>query len=538
MRPGVRRGLWALLVFFFLINTFILTEIGIYQRNTIDHNQRWVLGKMLMQRQPFGAVECLITRNLLARNRLNLSVWHGCQEVLLNRVSHLEKVRFRYRLQENAYVVLVWRKTRDGWTGLRLSRNQELPSIVFRADLTERFTEQRPIAGLQTGGWHTAEVGPGQLVIDGGAPIAVPELTAGEGIFGFRGSYLPAEVDDVELWEGGRQTLNESFRNDGHYWPVFVQCAGLVGLLTLLVAFFRSHDRLLWCVLANLTGCAILTMTWLFDYAVYSPRYCFYERQEDVRRRVSQRLFAGPDPLPDRDVKTVPEFLGLPRFPKPSSYRIQVHRDGQELVIRDTPAALAEYRGAYPKTAKTILFLGTSQTWGEGAHLRDAGMVSHVARAFPGVEIINAARQGSNSNELQSRYETHLRALQPEVVVVNLSSNDEDTNVLENNLNRLWSKWCQPAGTKLILVLEANSPENPPDRAPFLEKKHKTMRAVAQKLGLPLYDLHGRMRDQMRTGFLWWDFVHPTSHGHRVAGEFLTEALRQEFASARTPGTP
>ncbi len=539
MRPGVRRGLAFFLLVFLLVNTLILTELGIYQRNTIDHNQRWFLGKTLMQRQPFGAIEALVTRNLLARNRLNLSVWHGCQEVLLNRVTHLDRVRFRYRLQENAYVALVWRKTKEGWTGLRLSRNADLPSIVFQADLTERFTEQRPIAGLQTAGWHTAEVTPGQLVIDGGPPIPVPELPAGEGLFGFRGSYLPAEVDDVELWEGGQRTLRESFRNDLHYWPVFVQCGAIVGVLTLLVAFFRSRDRLLWCLLANLTGCGILTVTWLFDYGLYSARYCFYERQEDVRRRVSQRLFAGPDPLPERDLQTVPEFLELPKFPKPSSYRIQVHRDGEALVIRDTPEALAEYRAAHPKPARTILFLGTSQTWGEGAHRMDAGMVSHVARAFPAVEIINAARQGSNSNELQSRYETHLRALQPELVVVILGSNDEDTNVLENNLNRLWSMWCQPTGTRLLLVLEANSPENPPDKAPFLEKKHKTMRAVAEKLGLPLADLHGRMRDQMRTGFLWWDFVHPTSQGHRVAGEFLAETIRKELpSSGRTPGSP
>lgn len=528
-KPGVRRGLTVLLILFLLVNTLILTELGLYQRNTIDHNPRWFLGKMLMQRQPFGAVECLVTRNLLARNRLNLSVWHGCQEVLLNRVTRLEKARFRFRLQENAYVVVVWRKTKDGWTGLRLSRNPDLPGVVFQADLTERFTEQRPVAGLQTAGWHVAELTPGQLILDDNPPIPVPELTAGEGVFGFRGSYLAAEVDDVELWEGGQRTLTESFRNDRNYWPVFLQCLGLVSLATLLFAFFRGRERLLWCVLANLTGCAILCVTWLFDYGIYSARYCFYERQEEVRRRVAQRLFAGPDPLPEHDLQTVPKFLALPKFPKPSSYRIQIHRDGQDLVIHDTPEDLRQYRLAHPQPQRTILFLGTSQTWGEGAHRMDAGMVSHVARRFPGVEIINAARQGSNSNELQSRYETHLRTLAPQLVVVNLGSNDEDTNVLEANLNRLWSLWCQPAGTKLLLVLEANSPENPPDRAPHLEKKHLTMRAVAQKLGLPCVDLHSRMREQMGTGFLWWDFVHPTSHGHRVAGEFLVEAIRQEY---------
>jgi len=528
-KPGVRRGLVVFLAFFVLLNTLLLTEIGLYQRNTIDHNPRWFLGKTLMQRQPFGAIECLITRNLLARNRLNLSVWHGCQEVLLTRVAHLEKARFRFRLQENAYVVVVWRKTKEGWTGLRMSRRADLPSIVFHADLTERFTEQRPVAGLQTAGWHQAELTPGRLVLDGGPPISVPELTAGEGLFGFRGSYLPAEVDDVELWEGGRQTMAEGFRNADHYWPVFLQCFGLIGLLTLLVALLKARERLLWCVLANLTGCAVLCVSWLFDYGVYSARYCFYEKQEDLRRRVSQRLFAGPDPLPERDLLTVPRFLDLPKFPKPSSYRIQIHRDGQDLVIRDSLEDLQHYRQAYPQPPRTILFLGTSQTWGEGAHRMDAGMVSHVARAFPDVEIINAARQGSNSNELQSRYETHLRTLAPQLVVVNLGSNDEDTNVLEANLNRLWSMWCQPVGTKLLLVLEANSPENPPDKAPYLEKKHAKMREVARKLGLPVVDLHSHMREQLPTGFLWWDFVHPTSHGHRVAGEFLVESIRQEY---------
>jgi phospholipase/lecithinase/hemolysin len=38
---------------------------------------------------------------------------------------------------------------------------------------------------------------------------------------------------------------------------------------------------------------------------------------------------------------------------------------------------------------------------------------------------------------------------------------------------------------------------------------------------IPVVDLHAELKRATERGFLWWDFVHPTSFGHRLIAEAL-----------------
>lgn len=468
-------------------------------------------------------MECQNSRNLLARNRLNLAVWHGYQEVLFSRVVALERASFRYRMGPKGYVVAEWRKTPQGFTGVRLSRNPDYPSLVFRADREGRFLEQRPLTVPQDRYWHRCQLRPGAVEVDG-ASMEAPELEAGPGLFGLRGSLLSGEVDDLELWEGGRPILVERFRNDANYVRM-----GLVGLGVVLggtvgVLALARRERLLWGLLANLAAGLVLLAFFAVDYFFYSSLYAYYEKSESLRVQVAEKLWGRLDPIPAPDLQTVPTFLEVPQGPRPSYTCVQVHQaDGLSTVVNDNPQELAAYRRDHPKTAPTVLLLGTSQTWGEGAALLEDSLSYRAAATLPGVELINAGRQGSNSPELAQRYEAYLKDLQADLLVVNLGHND-GKEMLAESLERM-AGW----GVPLLFVLEANSPENPPGARPFLEDKHRVMREVAARHGLPLVDLHAWMKGQAGTGLLWWDFVHPTSYGHRLAGEFLGQAIKRRL---------
>ena len=71
------------------------------------------------------------------------------------------------------------------------------------------------------------------------------------------------------------------------------------------------------------------------------------------------------------------------------------------------------------------------------------------------------------------------------------------------------------------MALEPNSPEATPGELPL----HPVMRRVAAEQGVPLVDLHAALRRDQPLGFLWWDFVHPTSFGHRRIAEHLAPAV-------------
>ncbi len=492
------RTLLVLAVLALVAGTAILTEIGLNSRNTLDHHPEWFLGKTLMARPPVGFGESRIYRNLLARNRLNLGVFHGFQEVLSVKPLVLERAHFRFRLAEGAYLDVIVGKTGAGFNGVRLGAT----SFAFRAEPDGGFTSHEPL-NLKVGpGWHECDVTPDFLYFDNGDPLPLPGFPPHAGLFGFRGSLANVEVDDVKL-NGGP---TETFRNDRNAVPVALECFGLLFLPTALIALASRKNRLLRTVAFLLLADLVLGLFWLVDYTVLSSAYLSYYKLEQARLRVVQRLFGGVDPLP-AEVKS--ELS--PQEARPSDYRLTAWRDGKNFLFSDSADGVAQYRKEHPQPKLSVLLLGTSQTWGEGAYEMDETLDRYLAEALPpGSEVVNAARRGSNSAELAHRYFDHLYHLKPDRIVVNLGNNDLAAGPLAECLKGF-------SHLPVLLCLEANSPEEP---YLSLKAKHEAMRGT----GLPCLDLHAFLARQ-QGGILWWDKVHLTSYGQKLAARFLADEL-------------
>ena len=114
-----------------------------------------------------------------------------------------------------------------------------------------------------------------------------------------------------------------------------------------------------------------------------------------------------------------------------------------------------------------------------------------------------------------------LREVRPAVVVVNLSSNDKSSKGFESALRRLVDRIIV-ARARPVLVLEANAPAAV---SRGLRARHSEVRRVAEDYGLPLIDLQGYLESRDDTGFLWWDLVHLTSFGQRLAAAKLFSDL-------------
>jgi len=123
---------------------------------------------------------------------------------------------------------------------------------------------------------------------------------------------------------------------------------------------------------------------------------------------------------------------------------------------------------------------------------------------------------------LLRRYREHLVAWEPDVVVVILSNNDAE-NGFGENLTAL-VELGEEHGIHTVFVQEPNSSEFPRSN----ESKHRIMSEVATRYQIPCLDLNGHLADVHDAGLLWWDKVHLSSYGQRLAGEFIAQGIRDE----------
>lgn len=178
-----------------------------------------------------------------------------------------------------------------------------------------------------------------------------------------------------------------------------------------------------------------------------------------------------------------------------------------------------------------ILFIGTSQTWGAGAREETETFVNRMERRLNSnvvlnchFECINTGLSGYNASRLLNLYINEWLVLEPQIVVINLSNNDNNSVQFTNVLRR-FADLNISKGIKTMFVLEANSIEVNPGEL----KQHKFMRQVGKEKGILIADLHNYLLQNYDKGFLWWDFVHLTSFGHKLAADFLFEKISEEI---------
>jgi hypothetical protein len=109
----------------------LVTEIVLYSQNSLYLNDRWIVQKRMMEMGVMGADEFLLTRTLLAQNLLNLGSYHGYQEVIYRQPVTLGQIEFRFQVEDGSYLDMTYNRDGAGYSGLRLSRREDMPSILF-----------------------------------------------------------------------------------------------------------------------------------------------------------------------------------------------------------------------------------------------------------------------------------------------------------------------------------------------------------------------------------------------------------------------
>lgn len=506
----MRMNFYICILLLSLLPSILLTHEFNSFTNTIFNNGKWVPTKTFLKKGVTGAIEYFFSRNALAHGHLNLSCWHGYQEVVYRRRITPQEVSFNFKLAKDAYIVFEFNKDADQFSGIRLSLNKKYEDLYFTSNDEGEFLykETLKVPTIHINAWNHMKVIFEQKQVSfflNGELIANIKISvAPQRQIAFRSGFRQALIDKVIIREGS-SIIREDFRNNS--LRIFLIIMALVGganfILWNIIGSHFQYDfkrSLFTLIICNLIVSLFLSVIVIVDYFTVD-RYFHMLRTMTI---------------------------------KDAAKRYWLHSDEGYIYEQIEN----KYANNKAKDTLRIVFIGGSQTWGAGARNENETFVKRIEERLNSnplyrghVECINGAVSGLDSTRLLPLYIRDLLTLKPQIVVINLSNNEHNSLGFTNALRR-FADLNRLNGIKMAFVLEPNSIENSPSGL----RMHEIMRRVGWEKGIPVWDMHGYLAQNYDKGFLWWDFVHLTSFGQKLAADFLFNKISQEFLT-RQPST-
>lgn len=504
-----------------------VTKIFLGFDNTLFNNPDWVSSKAGIKNTPRYAFAYDMYREALTGESLNLHPWYGFQRVEFARPLRIREISFELYLGEKSWGCVLFNIIDTGFAGVRFSTMEAKPCLFFESTFDGEFAGVKKLKHkvparkwLKVRLMYTPEGV--DVFLDGRNLGLFPLPVADPQRFGFMGGSNCAKVDNVYVvCAAPDKDIGEDFSNRRGFPFVFavVFLAGIVVLVVVFCVFawyFADVKKALFGVV-TLELCLLAVSVLFFGF--------------DFKRPLFRTLAGSVNP----DVQLV------------ADYRASSNPRAREVVKR-----LEEYSNACQRSYVTrkvmdrystkpdsavirIMFIGTSQTFGEGVDGQDQTFVSLCQNYLNGgvesgeksYECINCSVVGSVSDLLLDSFKRSWVKLKPDVCVINIANNDERWNRMGNSPERFekileeFVSICRKNGIIPVFSFEAACPEVYPDGFRY----HDSVNRVAQRLGVEVLYLHRFLAQHKETGFLWWDYIHLTQYGHRLAAEFFASQL-------------
>jgi len=466
---------------------------------------------MNLQKGVMGGVAYFITPVALTENRLNLDPWFGYQEVLYRESLNPQEIDFDLLLPEGSCFSFIYNKTPHQFSGFRLSRDPFYPNLYFVAEDEGRFLKKESFETVNFKEINQVKIlfekNQIFLYLNGKLLKSVQENLASSFGMGFRGGVKPVSIDRVRIrLKKSDFILQEDFQNKSAFLFSFLMSLGIILGINLLL-YFKQNKEIFYSLL-TLNG-VVLVGSVIFYIAFFSYLSQNYYFEKYYFKTVS--------------------------FLRQYKSTIETKKKIIDRLRKTYPLEISS--NAYP-----VLFVGTSQTWGAGATLEKDSFVHRLEEKFNqenhgGIhyEFINAGISGETAARLWEPYQKEWIQWNPKIVILNLSNNDQNSSEFSKYIEA-YVKLNQEKGIPTVLILEANA------RAqikPHVGKNHQILRDLAKRHDLVLIDLHQCLLEHDDSGFLWWDFVHPTSYGHELEADCiyptLVEVIRKQNSSKENP---
>ena len=494
---GITVGIQLIAIFIILVNYLLFT-------NTLANNRNWQITKNQLFKPGEDGNDFEKKLPALAQNALNLSAWRGWHEVILKEPIAWKKLSLHYLPGKNSYLYVIFHKSDKDFSAIRISYSPLYRSALISAKYTGEFTEDIPISIPQLEGSNWQELtlkkseSSSQIVevfYNEELIATYNTATSTDGNIAFRAGKEEILIDDIQLENNDNQIVfNENFNGLNHFWLNLLISVIVLVLIDILFYLILKHKTNLFKLIVQLNF-AIFIVLFIINLILFifnsqlRSRYPSTDTISDIEEAIWQK-------------KADEELL--------ASYPIKD--------VNQT----------------RIMVVGSSQTAGEGTSLEGEDFVSQFERLLnqnfsnfhQKFEVINLGREGQTSQTLFTHFQNQWLELKPDVVIVNLSSNDEeyeDGTNFENALKN-FIKMSKKHHFKLIFVAEAVSIEHRDNL-----KTHQTMQEIAEKNQITFIDMHNELINHQDEGIIWWDFVHPTSFGYKLIANHLYESLKEDL---------
>lgn len=458
--------------------------------NTLFKNNNWESSKVKIGVSLMGAYANIFTHYALAGNKLNVSAWHGYQELFYKKSIKTRNLKFDYRLTPRTYFCLFFHNNGDTLSGIRISNDTVYPNIFFRVYKGE-FIEKTILNEYKGKKWNKAELQFSDnriiILINDKQFASLNTKYPSANILGFRGGYRNCYVDNIFFFNTiDQKQINEKFNAVNSKLPQLIIGIIVIILVILLIFLFKPYIKnlALWILYGTIT----LILIWV----IYTNKLQYF-------------------------------------YPKPWMINWQGTKTRIETKMTVSQKMQDTISTGINSRHKKIMFIGTSQTWGAGASDEEHSFV----RIFENLlnsnftsdtfTCINPSIPGSESSILLELYENQWITLKPDIVIINLGCNDSDNELLKKNIDK-FIKLNRNNSIKTYLVLEANI-----NSYDHLLKNHSAIKQAAFEKNILVIDLHNILLKSYDSGFLFWDFVHLTDYGHKLVANILFDSLKEEI---------
>jgi len=488
--------------------------------NTLANNINWQVTKTQLFIPGTDGEDFKNKLPALAKNALNLSAWRGWHEVGLKKHVPWKSLSLRFLPSKDSYLYVIFHKTDKEFSAIRISYSPLYRSALISAKYTGEFTEYIPVSipQLDGTGWQNLSLKKNNSTSQDVEVWYNKELittyhstTPTSGNIAFRAGRNEILVDDLKIKDDDDQILlDENFNGLKSFGGRFLILSFCSFFIDFEIWFFLKKRKRSLKPIVRLNFIFCLTMLLVnLIFLICGPQLkARYNYQNSFAEKLREKFNINSG----FDMFHAQEAAWLKR-------------------------ADEELFSTYPSkdTNKTrIMVIGSSQTRGEGISLADEDFVSQFAKLLnknclnpdEKFEVINVGRDGQTAEDLFIHFKNQWIKLKPEIVIVNLSSNDEEYEDGVNFANYLeeFAQMSQKYNFKLIFVAEAVSVE-------YKQKlqTHQIMQKVAEEYQITFINMHEYLADHLEEGILWWDFVHPTSFGYQLIADHLYESLQEEL---------
>lgn len=474
-------------LFFSALLSFAITNLFIVQFNTVEKRTQWLAPRTLPKHPVNSANSDKFAKAIisLAGGELNLGIWHGHQIIETTNFLKFEKMRIRFKLDPaSAFYIAVKNQNAEA-KGLRYSNTPLFKPMKYDLDSEEKFINKTPFGELIGTDWQTVELS----LSDFGF-----ESSKGPFKLQIRNEYLPVRVSKVELIDAN----NAVIFSDGFYWKTDYLFYFFIIFLTLtfINMLLGIKKGLIFPILAtNLTAAFVIILFWASSFFYFSRLYPSTESRFapptlEVFNRWTKQTPAEPE---DSNYFTSPKPYLLPKL--------------------------------IPKL-KRVIFLGSSQTEGEGAtkveNIWPSRVCEHLKKKSKDLVCLNLAKKGSRAILMLDALGA--QNIGPnDLVFFNMANNDRIRENFEGALLRMLNL-IKRSQAQFFIIYEAN---NPQVNSSKLATNHETLAQVCKTEIWPCFHMHRYLMQNefYDSGHMWQDHVHATNYTHRLMAEALIKVL-------------